>query len=326
MEVTAFVCPVCREPLASAAGGYRCGPCGRLYPVLCGIPDFRILPDRYISIEDDRQKGLRLFDEAAHRSFAEMLDYYYSITPEVPPALARKFTAHALVEVEIGNQVLAELDHAAPGGALLDVGCSTGGFLVAAAGRFPEVVGVDVAFRWLVVGTVRLRDAGAKARLVCANAEFLPFATDSFGLLTAIDLIEHVADPKPVLRECRRVAAPNGLVYVSTNNRYSLAPEPHVNVWGVGWLPRALQPAYVHLMAGRSYRNIALRSPRELDRFARAAGFRSCRTEAAPLAGARLGGGWFPRAQAIYDRARRMPGLSALLRMAGPRVQLLCRK
>src|SRR5262249_19686739 len=167
---------------------------------------------------------------------AEMLDYYYSITPEVPPDLARKFTAHALAEVEIAESTLAEIGEGRLAGALLDVGCSTGGLVVAAAGRVSAVVGVDAALRWLAVGTVRLRAAGVEAPLVCANAEHLPFAADTFAAVTAVDLIEHVVDPAPVLAECWRVARAAGVFYSSTNNRYSLAREPHANVWGVGWL------------------------------------------------------------------------------------------
>ncbi|HYM13346.1 MAG TPA: hypothetical protein VEU62_21590, partial [Bryobacterales bacterium] len=203
-----FVCPRCKGRLEYTADSYYCDRCRLRFPVLCGIPDFRLAPDRYISIDDDRRKGRRLFEEAARRSFAEMLDYYYSITPEVPPDLARKFTAHALAEVEIGEAALAELpgdlprgggpegsrstgqpgslpprdpqdigrsgsllDAAGstarasalssrlPPGGLLDAGCSTGGLVVAAARRFAFVAGVDVAFRWLVVGAVRLREA-----------------------------------------------------------------------------------------------------------------------------------------------------------------------
>ncbi len=317
-----FACPLCTGPLRPAPDAYCCGPCGRRYPILCGIPDFRLRSDPYISIEDDRAKGARLYEGSAGRSFAQMLDLYWSITPEAPPALVRKYKAHALAETSIAESTLAELGALPPVGTLLDVGCSTGGLLIAAARRLPAVVGVDVAFRWLVVGAVRLREAGVSAPLVCANAEHLPFPPNAFAILTATDLVEHVTDPEAVLAECRRVAASGGVCYFSTNNRYSLLPEPHVNVWGVGWLPRPLQAGGVRLVADRSYRHISLRSAAELERAARAAGFAGCRLSPAPPAGPdRLA-----RAQAFYNRVRRSSGLSRLLRWIGPRLQLLCRK
>jgi SAM-dependent methyltransferase len=283
--------------------------------VVCGIPDFRILPDRYLSIDDDRDKGRRL-DESG-RDFAGMLDLYWSLTPEVAPEAAQKFRRHQLAEERIAEATLAELEPWS--GLLADVGCGTGGLVAAAARRGGEVVGVDVAFRWLVVGKVRLREAGVRATLVCANAEYLPFADDAFGALTANDLVEHVADPLPVIRECRRVLRPGGRAYFSTNNRYSALPEPHVGVWGVGWLPRKLQAGYVELITGRPYRNICLRSGWELERFARGAGFGSGRIEAAPLSSAP---DYQPGAQALYRRLRQ----SRPMRWVGPRLQLLCRK
>jgi ubiquinone/menaquinone biosynthesis C-methylase UbiE len=283
--------------------------------VVCGIPDFRILPDRYISIEDDREKGRRL--EESGRDFAGMLDLYWAMTPEVAPDLAQKFRRHQLAEERIARAVLEEVGSWE--GPLLDVGCATGGLMAAAGRRGGEVVGVDVAFRWLVVGKVRLRETGVSTMLVCANAEHLPFPDEAFGALTANDLVEHVVDPVPVMRECRRVLRPAGSAYFSTNNRYSALPEPHVGVWGVGWLPRGWQARYVEMITGRPYRNICLRSGPELALLTREAGFGAGRIEAAPLSSApeyRAG------AQALYQRLRKWRPM----RWVGPRVQLLCRK
>jgi SAM-dependent methyltransferase len=316
-----LVCPRCHGPLAAAPDAYSCDPCARRYPILCGIPDFRLLPDRYISIEDDRLKGQRLFDASPGRTFADMLDLYWSMTPEVPSPQAAKFKAHQLAEAAIGRVALYEVPHA--GDSLVDVGCSTGGFLIAAANRFPHLVGVDVAFRWLVVGLVRLREAGVTAQLICANAEHLPFPSASFAVLTANDLLEHVLDPAPVFAESRRVLQPSGFAYFSTNNRYSLLPEPHVGVWGVGLLPRSLQPRYVQLMTGRPYQNLCLRSGPELRASALRAGFAGAKLCPAPPAAApdRV-----PRAQAWYNAVRKTGLGAALLKLVGPRIQLLCRK
>lgn len=314
---TILVCPLCKGPLGFGDATYECDPCGRRYPALCGIPDFRILPDRYLSIEEDRAKGARLEEGAvAGRNFAGMLDLYWSMTPEVAPDLAQRFRTHQLAEERIAAATLEELSPW--NGPLLDVGCATGG-LVAAAGRGAAAVGVDVAFRWLVVGKVRLREAGVAAALVCANAEYLPFADDAFGAVTANDLMEHVVDPAPVWRECRRVLRAEGRGYFSTNNRYSIMPEPHVGVWGVGWLPRPLQARYVALMSARSYRNICLLSGGEMQRYARTAGFRDCRLDAAPLSSAP---DYRPKAQSLYRRLRG----GVVMRWMGPRLQLICRK
>jgi SAM-dependent methyltransferase len=240
---------------------------------------------------------------------------------------------HQLRETEIGEQTLREMERllAAAGdsapqanGVLLDLGCGTGGLLAAAGRRFSLVAGVDVAFRWLLVGRLRLREAGVDAALICANAEYLPFAPARAGCVTANDLLEHVADPAAVLAECRRVTASGGHCYLSTNNRYSLAPEPHVQVWGVGFLARGLQARYVQAARGHSYRNLGLLSGTELRRFAERAGLACGGIEPAPLFARHLGGS-LERLAGVYNSVRLTPLLRPFLGLVGPRVQAVCR-
>jgi SAM-dependent methyltransferase len=155
--------------------------------------------------------------------------------------------------------------------------------------------------------------------LICANAEYLPLAKGAFGCVIANDLLEHVVDPAGVLAECRRVMAPGGHCYLAINNRYSLAPEPHVQVWGVGLLARGLQAPYVQATRGHSYRNVSLLSGCELRRLAEGAGLRCGRIEPAPLFARHLGAK-MQRLVDCYNACRLAPP-----RLAGPRVQALCR-
>ena len=208
---------------------------------------------------------------------------------------------------------------------LLDLGCGTAGLLAAAGRRFRLAVGVDVAFRWLLVGRLRLREAGLDCPLLCANAEYLPFAGGRFDRITANDLLEHVVDPSDVLAECRRVVAPLGCCYIATNNRYSLAPEPHVQVWGVGFVARGLQASYVQSSRGHSYQNVRLVSGPEMLRLAAQAGLRGTAVEAAPLFGRHLGGA-MERLVGAYNRLRLRPPLRRVLGLLGPRLQVLCRR
>ncbi|MEX2302539.1 MAG: methyltransferase domain-containing protein [Bryobacterales bacterium] len=342
-----LVCPSCKGPLADREDAFECGACRRAYPVVAGIPDFRLLPDRFISLEDDRRKGLRALDLAQARGggFEAALDAYWSITPELAPQLAARHRAHQLLEVDIGEQTLREMERLVVAAArrtnadsgqsskrgeelvrpntLLDIGCGTAGLLAATGSRFRLAAGVDVAFRWLLVGRLRLNEAGLDCPLICANAEYLPFSGGVFDRVIANDLLEHVVAPGRVLAECRRVIAPAGRCYLATNNRYSLAPEPHVHLWGVGWLARGLQPSYVQSMRNHSYRNVSLLSASELSRLAAQAGLRCASIEAAPLYASHLGG-TVERIVGVYNSLRLLPPLRTILRLLGPRVQSLC--
>ncbi len=239
----AFVCPQCKGEVIQLPAAFHCPACILEFPIVCGIPDFRLQPDPYIALEADRIKGQHLWEAGQTRTFAQMLDYYYSITPEDPADLAVHWTTHSLAEVAIAEDYLAESQ--LKGYSLLDIGCSTGGMLAAAKDRFKLTVGVDCAFRWLVIGQLRMRELGVTAQLICANAEALPFASNQLDAVTAIDVIEHVGNAQAMLRESRRVLRSKGQMAGYTNNRYAPLPDPQVGLWCVGWLPRSKQASYV---------------------------------------------------------------------------------
>jgi ubiquinone/menaquinone biosynthesis C-methylase UbiE/uncharacterized protein YbaR (Trm112 family) len=317
-----FVCPKCKAALKFGNNAYYCQRCRNDYPVILGIPDFRLYPDPYISIEDDRRKGERLFREGSGKSFEDLVRYYYSITPEVPPALAERWTAHAIAQPRIAEYILQDsgMLTAAPGtGSLLDLGCSTAGLLIAAARHFSRVVGVDVAFRWLVIGQARLRQAGIEAQLVCANAEALPFPDGQFPALTMIDVVEHVRDTARALKEARRVSTFGGRTICMTNNRYSALGDPHVGLWGVGYLPRRWQRAYVAWKRpGLKEYCIRMQSKWELMRLFRRAGYRSCHAGAAPVYAPHMQSPVLQKLLWSYNRARVCPGLRLTLSAVGP--------
>ena len=197
-----FACPACKgsvDEVNEGAEAFRCHTCRRDYPIISGIPDFRLKPDPFISIENDRNKGLRVLERCGESSFADALDVYYAMTPELPQTLVGSYKAHQLAGERIGELTFrellrlgVELTQESP---LLDLGCGTGGLLAAASrGSMPAVgvpvVGVDVAFRWLLIARLRLRKAGFDALFVCANAEHLPFSPRTFGTVVASDLID----------------------------------------------------------------------------------------------------------------------------------------
>src|SRR5207244_974333 len=63
-----------------------------------------------------------------------------------------------------------------------------------------------------------------------------------------------------------RVMTGHGMIFLATPNRFSITPEPHVHVWGVGFLPRKWMHAYVKMVKGINYENIRVMSFMELRR------------------------------------------------------------
>jgi ubiquinone/menaquinone biosynthesis C-methylase UbiE/uncharacterized protein YbaR (Trm112 family) len=274
-----FCCPQCKGGLDVDPGGYSCPACNRRYPIVLGIPDFRLFPDPYIGVEDDHRKGAFLAGKADQLDFQGLVRLYWKITPEVSPDRAERFMRNslALADRAAGHlQTIEALsDKCGRYGfqSLLEIGCGTGGFLVATKEKFAQTMGMDIAFRWLIIARKRLEESGFTVPLVCACAEHLPFRGEDFDVVVSENVLEHLRDQEEGLRESYRVLKNNGVLFLTTVNRFSMAPEPHVRVWGVGFLPRKWMPAYVRIIKGIAYGPIKLLSLFELKGILRKAGF-----------------------------------------------------
>ena len=155
--------------------------------------------------------------------------------------------------------------------------------------------------------------------MLVLDAEHLPFAEGMFERVVSVGTIEHCTDADRVLAESRRVLARGGDVHVRTVNRFSLMTEPHVGVWGVGFVPRPMADRYVRWRGGDGYQHHRPLSSRELRRGLRHAGFGSVHVDAAPLLPterSRLGN--LQWAAGVYERARRIPGSRTALRWTAP--------
>jgi SAM-dependent methyltransferase len=87
---------------------------------------------------------------------------------------------------------------------ILDVGCGTGANLEM-LGRFGDADGVDVSPEAITF----CKERGLN-NVRPGEAERLPYADNSFDLVTALDVVEHLDDDVAGLREMRRVLRPGG--------------------------------------------------------------------------------------------------------------------
>ena len=105
------------------------------------------------------------------------------------------------------------------GGSVLDVGCSSGGFLYQLNNRFPgeyKILGTDVSTKPL--------DHAAKMGVPVVHGEFLSQSFDErFDAVTFWAVMEHLLDPKAFLKKAVSVLKPGGLCFILTPNMDSLA-------------------------------------------------------------------------------------------------------
>jgi SAM-dependent methyltransferase len=93
---------------------------------------------------------------------------------------------------------------------ILDAGCGTGGMLETLR-RYGRVIGADASETAL-----RLASTRAAVALIQADVGRLPFGSESFDLVTSLDVIYHsrVSSDDEALREMARVLRPDGLILV----------------------------------------------------------------------------------------------------------------
>ncbi len=321
MTAISFVCPVCRGPVAREADAYVCAACPRHYPIVLGIPDFRLTPDPWISIEDDRAKGLALDARTRGLGFEATVEAYWAMTPTTTRERARRFTEHVLAGEARSREWLTALGLDTAGDALpwIDLGCGTADLAAVIAPTRP-VIAIDIAFRWLVVAQRRVRERGAShVTLACADAAALPLPDRAAGRVVSMGLLEHVPDHARVIRESVRSLETGGHLHLRTTNRYSLLPEPHVNVWGVGFVPVRFADRYVTWRNGERYQHLHPTSAGPLRRTMRAAGLSEVSVgpaAALPSDARRLGSG--EALVAAYNRAGRLPGVGRAMAWVTP--------
>ncbi len=100
------------------------------------------------------------------------------------------------------------------GGTLADIGCGAGHFWSHVAPAFDRCIGVDA---------VRYDGLPSGVEFVAADLDRLPLplADRSVDVVAAVEVVEHLENPRAFCRELRRIARPGGWVVVSTPNQLS---------------------------------------------------------------------------------------------------------
>jgi O-antigen/teichoic acid export membrane protein/SAM-dependent methyltransferase len=305
-------CPACRR----AIDGPTCIGCGQTFPTVAGLLDFRLASDRYLDLDAERAKAERLARIAEATDLEGVARAYYAMTPDVDPPRCARYLAHILGAEARGAALAGSLFDDGP---ILEVGCGTGGLLVAASSRGLTIEGVDIASRWLVVARRRLEDRGLSVPLTVASAEKLPWPDASFATVVADSLIEHCDDPLEALVEWRRVLRPGGRLLLWSPNRFALATDPHVRLWGLGYLPRSWAEAYVGIRRGGAW------LPRTLSAWAAARLARRAGFEGVEVGPPTIPREWIRsrpvherRAMLLYEHLRRSGPTRAILKGVGP--------
>lgn len=260
-----WCCPTHGGSLQSADRVFRADCCEASFPTVEGIPDLRVPRAAWVDFTADLEAARQLSvtvpaDDVAgsvHAVFARRVGW---TRERVTRRTRMTMEMAARMRDEWHDWLAPAGNHAGP---LLDLGCGPGSLLSVAPVGVAKI-GIDASMEWLVVAQRICAAAGVPVNFAAALGEALPLRTGSVGAVCALDVLEHVGDQGAVVREIDRVLQPGGIFCGATPNRFSFGAEPHVGVWGVGWLPRAAQGRYVRWRTGLNYDFNVLLSHREL--------------------------------------------------------------
>jgi len=161
------------------------------------------------------------------------------------------------------NSAAYLLPHLSPDFHVLDVGCGSGTITADLASRVTHVTAAEHTSAALDLARAQMAGR-TNVSYVVTDAHALDLPDDSFDVVHAHQVLQHVHDPVQALREMRRVCKPGGLVAVRDSDYL-----------GFTWFPQT--PAFDQWM--RLYQEAALanggepQAGRRLLTWARAAGF-----------------------------------------------------
>jgi 2-polyprenyl-3-methyl-5-hydroxy-6-metoxy-1,4-benzoquinol methylase/uncharacterized protein YbaR (Trm112 family) len=205
-------CPICKTPLVKNESGFSCSHCSVTYPIRKGIP---------ILLKSEARSTLELttpnseltpeFDYLLHyKTDAEKFDYFetHHGATEHSERRVREYTAKFMPE---------------QAKTILDIGCGSAWVAKTVLPQNKIVYSLDASEKNPAEALKRFpsdRHVG-----VAGDAFALPFADNSFDVVIAAEIIEHVVDPAAFVAESVRVIKPGGRVIISTPYKEKLRYE-----------------------------------------------------------------------------------------------------
>jgi SAM-dependent methyltransferase len=128
-----------------------------------------------------------------------------------------------------------EISRLKSGGALLDIGCGSGGFLGAIKGPSWRLSGIEIS-----EGAAKVARSRCDADVFVGDALDAPFAPASFDMITCFNVFEHFYEPKEVLERVAEWLKPGGIFFTMMPNSNSAATRIFRSYWYALELPRHL--------------------------------------------------------------------------------------
>ncbi len=175
------------------------------------VSDFMRAPDRF---------HMRL--ESYYLMHCESCSCIWVNKPPLPTEMSQHYDKDyhraitAAGEDDAGIRWKAQREHIAQyksGGSLLDIGCSSGGFLSTMRDPSWKLYGIEMDFC-----TAERARKNTGAEIFIGDAMDAPFAAESFDVVTTFDVLEHVYRPLQFVTNINAWLKPGGIYYAILPN------------------------------------------------------------------------------------------------------------
>ncbi len=249
-KTIADVCPVCGSAAShdfsgsdfmfGTPGNYdygRCNQCAAVFQT--PMPDAERIatfyPDDYEQYQPERPKKLKNLEKGAMKA---VFGYHHLEVPGI----------YILAGRLLGRLKYRNSPPFRSGRQALDIGCGNGKFLIKLRALGWEVQGVEFN-----AGAVAVcRDSGLN--VFHGDLHAAGFADESFDMVSARHLIEHLPDPNRFMAEVARILKPGGYLYIRTPSSKALGRKIFGKYWFPNEVPRHLvlfSPENLALLARR---------------------------------------------------------------------------
>lgn len=195
-----LICIRCKTRINYSDTDIICDVCHAKYKVIDGIPILMILD------QDDHFKQIES-------------DFHTKIASEVDDA-------HALSSMRVKylhDKFLSPIRSLPTDSLILDVACGTGMDLLHLCKEDYRLRGIDISLGMCKSANEKICKNNCKnrAKIIAADAENLPFESDTFDAAYISGALHHSRNPNVVLQEMRRVVRTGGLVVIGSEpNRW----------------------------------------------------------------------------------------------------------
>ncbi|NNK65312.1 MAG: class I SAM-dependent methyltransferase [Rhodobacteraceae bacterium] len=150
-------------------------------------------------------------------SSADLANRYDAVSGSWERTAGRLQLEAAYQEPLLTSQVATVLTQAGPQARVLDCGVGSGNLSIALDSILTDPVtfhGIDTSAEMLAQARSKMHAAGLRAHCKQADVLSLPYDDQSFDVVMAAHVLEHLPDPRRALREMVRVLNPGGMVFV----------------------------------------------------------------------------------------------------------------